>query len=258
MEGLNLSVEAGWAVGLLLAVTRVAAFAVASPVLSHALPLPGRVAAVLAIGWFLAEPVSPDLTLEELLAAGVTNAVIGGALGFLTGALFHMFATAGGIIDFVSGLAIAQVLDPNQGTRASVFGRLFGLSGLAMFYVTGGLQLVAGGLTLSVRALPLDGSISANPDLAQLSADHTGRLLLAATELALPVLAALFLVEVVLGIASRFAPQANVFLLGLPAKLFVALSTVTVATLLFPEAMSGATDSMQRTFVAVLAGLGAG
>ena len=43
-------------------------------------------------------------------------------------------------------------------------------------------------------------------------------MLVAAVEMAMPALAALFVAEVVLGIASRFAPQANIFLLGLPAK----------------------------------------
>ena len=34
-------------------------------------------------------------------------------------------------------------------------------------------------------------------------------------------------VEIVLGIAARFAPQSNVFLIGLPVKIFAALASVS-------------------------------
>jgi flagellar biosynthetic protein FliR len=56
----------------------------------------------------------------------------------------------------------------------------------------------------------------------------------------------------VLGLASRFAPQANVFLLGMPIKIFIALSLVPVALLLFPEAIHGLMQTMRDTFVDAL------
>lgn len=248
MEQLSLSLDPAWGAGLVLSITRVGAFAVASPMLAKAVPLPGRLAVVLALGLFLASPTAGALTVAALIGAGVVNAVVGAVLGYLTGVLFHVFAVAGGVIDIVSGLSVAQVIDPTRGEQGALFSRLFNLTALAMFFVVGGLELLVRGLAMSVEVVALDGGLAGSPALLDIATRHTSRLLVVGAELALPVVSALFLTEVVLGLASRFAPQANIFLLGLPAKLLIALSMVTVALLLFPEAMDGLLRMTSATF----------
>lgn len=255
MESLSLSLDAAWAAGLTLSVSRVAAFAVASPVMARAVPLPGRLAAVLAIGLALAEPVGAGLTLPGLAAAAAVNAAVGAALGYLTGLAFHAFSIAGALIDATSGLSVAQVIDPTRGEQGAVFSRLFHLTALTLFYVVGGLALVVRGLALSVDVIALDGTLAAAPALARVAVAHTSRLMIAGAELAMPVMAALFVTEVVLGLAARFAPQANVFLLGLPAKILIALVMASLATLLLPEAVGGALDAMGDGFGTTLDGL---
>jgi flagellar biosynthetic protein FliR len=69
------------------------------------------------------------------------------------------------------------------------------------------------------------------------------------------VLAALFLGEVVLGLAARLAPQANVFILGLPAKLLITMTIVGATLLFFPEAMNTFERTLTDTFVDGLRGL---
>lgn len=247
-ESLSLSLDPAWAAGLVLSMTRVAAFAVASPMLAKVVPLPGRLAVVVTLGLFLASPMTGPLTVGALLGAGAVNAAVGAALGYLTGVLFHMFAVAGGIADIVSGLSVAQVFDPTRGEQGAVFSRLFNLTGLALFFVAGGLELLVRGLAMSVEVVALDGGLAGSPALLDIAVRHTSRLMVVGAELALPLVSALFLTEVVLGVASRFAPQANVFLLGLPAKLLIALSMATAVVLLFPEAMDGLLHSTGDTF----------
>ncbi|HVL99745.1 MAG TPA: flagellar biosynthetic protein FliR [Egibacteraceae bacterium] len=248
MEQLSVALDPAWAAGLVLSITRVAAFAVASPMLARVVPLPGRLATILAVGLFLSAPMEGPLTLAALLGAGAVNAAVGATLGYLTGVLFHMFAVAGGVVDVVSGLSVAQVIDPTRGEQGAVFSRLFNLTGLAVFFVAGGLELLVRGLSMSVEVVALDGALAGSSALLDVAARQTSRLMLVGAELALPVVSALFIVEVVLGLASRFAPQANVFLLGLPAKLLIALSMVSVALLLFPEAMDGLLRATAGTF----------
>jgi hypothetical protein len=50
-------------------------------------------------------------------------------------------------------------------------------------------------------------------------------------------------------------PQANVFLLGLPLKLMIALATVVVVLLTFPGAIGEVMSAIEDTFVDVLIGL---
>jgi flagellar biosynthetic protein FliR len=252
VQSLQLSLDAAWAAGLVLAITRVAGFVVASPLLGRAIPPVGRLALILSLGAFLADPVPGTLGLGGLLVAGVVNAAVGMVLGYLTGLLFHLFAVAGSLIDLTSGLSVAMLFDPTQGQQVSVFGRLFNLTALTILFALDGFELVVRGLALSVEAIPLAGSLDPQAGLADLALRLTARLLVAGAELAMPVMAALFLAEVVLGVASRFAPQANVFLLGMPLKIFIALSLLSVVLLLFPEAASGLMQTMRDTFVDAL------
>lgn len=257
MEELQLAIDSGWALGLVLAMTRVAGFVIASPLLGRALPVPGRMALTLALALFLARAPEVEPTLEFLLSAAAVNAVIGIALGYLSSMILQLFPIAGSIIDMTSGLAAAAIFDPTRGEQGAVFTRMFSLLGMTLFYALGGLAILVRGLELSVRAIPLDGSIAPTSELVSLAAGFTGRLFLAGVELAIPVLTALFVTELVLGVASRFAPQANIFLVGLPAKLLVALVMSSLSLLLFPETIDGALRIVGDSMTDILRGLGA-
>ena len=254
---LDLNIDTGFATGLVLALTRVAAFTVASPVISKAIPTLGRMAFTIAVGFFLTEPVDTPENILLLVGLVVVNAVIGVVLGFLTGVVFQLFAVAGSLIDLSSGLSLAALYDPSQGQSSAVFSRLFNILALTIFVLVGGLHLLVRGLALSIEAVPLDGSVVASSGLVDLTLSLIAKMTIAAIEVSLPVLAALVLAELVLGLAGRFAPQANVMLLGIPAKLLLTVSLLSVTFLLFPESMSAVTAGVRDTFSDGLAALGA-
>src|SRR3546814_14535517 len=81
------------------------------------------------------------------------------------------------------------------------------------------------------------------------------RLGLAAIECAAPLLAALFLADVALGLLSRAAPEMHVFVLGLPVKLLLTLTLTGLALPLLPGAVSTLTDRIVHDGLTVV-GLG--
>jgi flagellar biosynthetic protein FliR len=250
----DLALDAPWAIGYLLAMTRVAAFVVATPFLPRSIPMVGRAGFVVVVGLALASP-TPDTSLPALVAGAAVNVGVGLILGFLTGVVLHLFTVAGDVLDVTSGLSVATVFDPLTGGRGAVMGRLFPLAAVTIFLAVGGLGAVIQGLAASVQAIPLDGSIRLHAGMIELATSVTGRLLVAGVELALPAIAALFLSEVVLGLAARFAPQANVLMLGLPLKILILLTTVGLVLLLFPEAMAGMMDLVDSMFIDGISGL---
>ncbi|MBW3551757.1 MAG: flagellar biosynthetic protein FliR, partial [Proteobacteria bacterium] len=112
-------------------------------------------------------------------------------------------------------------------------------------------------LVWSVRAVPLGGAARFDAGaLAGAATSMTSKLMVAGLEVAMPVLAVMLLTELVLGLAARFAPTANVFLLGLPAKAYIAIVTASMSIALFPEAVEGLMDFSRQTAVEVLNGIG--
>jgi len=160
------------------------------------------------------------------------------------------------MIDFSTGLALSVAVDPVSGGRSAIYGKLFNLTGLAIFVVSGGLRLFVRGLMRSKELVALDGGLAMDGRLRDVLTDLMSQMFLAAAELALPVLSSLILAELVIGLGGRFAPQMNVFLLGLPAKLLAAMLLVSTVMVLFPRTMETLLGTVEETFGAVLAGFG--
>ena len=247
-------VNADWVAGMLLASIRAAGFVITSPIFKS-FPTTGRTALVLVLGYAFAEPVAGSGDIAVLLTGGFTNAIVGMTLGFLTGLIFYLFTVGGSLIDFTSSLSAAAIFDPMSKDRVTIFGRIFNMLAMAMFLLLGGDRMLARGIGLSFEAVGITGTISLHGGLADIALGLMGRMMIGAIEMAMPALAALFITEVVLGIAARFAPQSNVFLIGLPVKLFAAFASVSAVLLLVPETLDGVMGIMSDTFKTALMGM---
>jgi flagellar biosynthetic protein FliR len=251
----NLSIDLPDIFGLVFAMSRVGAFAAASPV-TRSLPVPGRLAFTLAIGLALAHPISVPAVNSALIAGSFINVGIGLVLGFLTGILINAFRSAGALVDLTSALNSSQIFDPTTGNQNTVFDRGFHMTALVLWFVMGGDRLAIEGLAATIELIPLDGTISLAPGLADVAVDLVAMMLLAAVQLALPALAALFLAEVGFGLASRFAPSANVFALGIPFKLVAALLSVGLVLAGFPDAVASSIADTRDVVITTIRGLG--
>lgn len=249
---MNVTVEAAWAAGFLLASLRIGAFVVASPILSRTVPAAGRVAFVVALSLFFATPMPGTLGLASLVTAAAVNVGLGVVLGWMTGLIFHLFAVAGSLLDDSSGLRASAIVDPVTGVSTPVFSQTFRLIALTVFLVIGGDRLLIRGLDATFDAIPLDGSIDLVGGIPDAAVALIGSMLVAAVELAIPAVAALFAAEVVLAIAARLAPQANVFLVGLPVKVLTAMATVVFVVVLMPESFQGTMRVIERTFIDIV------
>lgn len=243
-----LSIDSTLVVGYILAMARAAAWISIAPPFGVRF-IPARIKAgfaaglALALGPRLAEQTVP-LEIGPLIGAMVLQIAAGAALGFLAYLLFAAFQMAGSVIDLFGAFAISQAFDPVSGVQTSVFGRFYGLLASVLLFVSGGHLLLVRGFLTSYEALPLSGFRSER--IAEVLTADLSMFFLAALEIAAPLVAALFLTDVALGLLSRAAPEMNVFLLGLPLKVFITLSLVGLAIPVLPGAVADVTDTAVR------------
>ena len=235
-------------VGFVLAVVRAAAWvALIPPFASRSIPAPVKIGLAAA----LALPVAPRLAADppSLETAPLVGAVlfqvgVGLGLGFLTSLLFGAVQAAGDLIDLFGGFTIAQAYDPLSNSSSALFGRFYQLLATVLLFALDGHLLLVRGFMTSFRALaatppPLD-------DLSALAVDHLGLFVVAAIEIAAPLLGALFLAEVALGLLARAAPQMNVFVIGFPFKILLTLLLGGLTLPLLPGAVGSlVTHSVQ-------------
>jgi flagellar biosynthetic protein FliR len=228
-----------------LASVRMLAFLVIAPPFSHnAFPL--RIKAMLGIGLALAVSpqvskgyVSPDTA--GFVIALIKEFLVGAILGFLVMIVFSAIQSAGNLIDLFGGFQLAQAFDPQSMINGAQFARLFNLTSLALLFASGGYQLIIGGLARSFNALPLGTGVHlASP--VQALTDAVGQMLVAALQIAGPLIVILFLADAGLGLLTRVAPSLNAFALGFPLKILITLtlaSTVFVALPRIVESITG-------------------
>ncbi len=152
------------------------------------------------------------------------EAVIGALMGYLAGLFFYAIEAVGHIIDYQRGASFAVVMDPASGIQTTPMGSLFLQMTILLFFASGGFLLFLSGVYESYRIWPIDtywpsfDTEFAHFFLARLD-DFMGLAFL----LVSPILIALFLSELGLGLINRFAPQLNVFFLAMPIKSGVSL-----------------------------------
>jgi flagellar biosynthesis protein FliR len=223
-----------------LALVRAAAWLFVSPPFNTRM-IPTSVKAGIAASLALAAAphlVGPDIPLDTagFLGALVAQAFVGITLGLLTMILVNALQAAGALVDLFAGFSLAAVYDPINQSSVAIFGRFYELVAVTLLFTTNAYLLLVNGWFRSFKVVPIAGF--SFETLADVFTKNVGEFLLAAVEVAGPVLGCLFLAEVTLGLLSRAAPSLNVFALAFPLRVIVALVVVALAIPLISPAVS--------------------
>jgi flagellar biosynthetic protein FliR len=148
--------------------------------------------------------------------------VVGLSIGFAVRVLFAAVEFAGELTGLQMGLNYAGFFDPMSGGQGTAVTRFFGVSVAWLFIVTGGHLMVIAAVIQSFQAFPVAPEPLAF--VARLAPQQWGAEVFAlGLWIALPMVAMLLLVNLVLGVISRVAQQMNIFAIGFPVTLGVGL-----------------------------------
>lgn len=168
-------------------------------------------------------PVTADLQRPEglvgLALAATTEAMIGTVLGLMLALPYHVFHAIGSVIDTQRGAGVGALLDPLTGVEATETANLLQMFSAVVFLVAGGMLPLVEAIHGSYTLVPMGTAFV--PDLPSIHG-FMDIVFSSAVRMAAPVLVLLFLVEIVLGVLSRFAQQLNAFSVSLAVKTFLA------------------------------------
>lgn len=257
MNGLQLAFGEQLGAAFLLALARTGAFVLITPPFNtRAVPSQARVALALALALPLTAPLqatAPPLTSGALVLRIVVQVVTGLALGFFVLLAVAAVQAAGDLIDLVGGFNSSIALDPLMLTQTSVFGRLHQFIAVTVLFAGDGHLMVVHGLSRSLQLMP-EPAISWDAFGHALLADVTG-LLAAALQIAAPIIAAMLVADVSLGLLTRAAPALNAFALAFPLKILFTLLLVGLVVVRLPGVVH---DLAQHATLVVLHLSGAG
>lgn len=219
-----------------------AAFLIAPLFGAPAVPLQLRFIVALALGLpgvasgHIALPPDGLMSLAGVFAIAAEGAV-GLALGLAAQIGFSAAVAAGETISNAMGLGFSAMADPMSGATNPAIGQFLSILALFIFLSTGGHLAFAAIIAESYAALP-PGKAWLSQDTISGLVDFGGLILAAGFVIALPVTAALVLVQLAMGVLTRSAPTLNLFAVGMPAA---ALAGVILLAMALP-AMAGSIE----------------
>lgn len=240
----------------LLASVRIIAWLAVVPPFSGR-TLPTMVKVVLSLGLaFAVVPEGQQIplgTVELILNVG-TQVAIGLAMGFVTYLLLGAVAVAGSLIDVFGGFSLAQGFDPLGMNSNTVFGKFHQMLATVLLFASGGYLIVIGGLLRTFHFLPLGTSPdwAGAPDVLMRAFDL---FFVTAVQIALPMIAVLFLTDIGLALLTKVAPQLSAINVMFPAKIGLTLLLVGLSFPVLPQALDRLVDLTTQA-MAALSGAG--
>jgi len=223
----------------LLILVRISCFVFVAPFFG-AKEVPGRVkiglSAFVAILVFYAVPVEHTAYTSEVgyailvLKEGITGLLIGFAAYICNSILF-----AGTIIDMDIGLSMAMVFDPTTGSQVSITGNLYSYFILLLLIVSNMHQYILRALIDSFQLFPLGGAQFQMDSLLASMVQYCTDLFAIGFRIVLPVFACMMILNSILGIMAKVAPQMNMFAVGVQLKLLLGLAVLFITTFLLPD-----------------------
>ena len=187
-------------------------------------------APILAASWAASPEAAAlgDVSAMRLALLFAREVFVGLCLGFVASAAFRAAEVAGRLADTLRGANIAEVLVPTADERSSPLGALYVLLATVVFLQIGGVARLIDALLRSYQALPIGGGLTAGSTRAAVwvVAVASVKLIASGVGLAAPVIVALWLTDLALGLIARAAPQVQVYFLGLPLKGLLAIGVV--------------------------------
>jgi flagellar biosynthetic protein FliR len=214
-----------WFAAFIFPLARILALIASSPILGNRqIPVRIKVALAVAVTVIVAPTLNTPTDLDPASAQGVLvliqQIVAGLAMGFSIRIIFTAVEMTGDLAGMQMGLGFASFYDPVNSTYLPVLAQFLGmLAALAFLAMDGHLYMLAA-VADSFHAFPISTAVPSAGAFRTL-AEWGGSMFSHALQLSLPLIGALLITNLALGILTRSAPQLNIFAIGFPITLAV-------------------------------------
>lgn len=167
----------------------------------------------------------------NLLAFGsllLNEVLIGLLLGLGMQVLFAGVQITGQIVAQLSGMSLAEVSDPSFDSGTTIFTEIFHYTTLAVFITLGGHRLVMGALLDTFEWAP-PGHAMFGDSFAEVMVEILQQSFYLGIQASAPIMIALFLSTLVLGLISRTLPQINVLAVGFGVNSLLTIGAILVS-----------------------------
>lgn len=199
-----------------------------------------------------------DLEYSTVLGYAVLvckEVLVGLILGFSANLMMYTLSFAGHIIDIDIGFSMVQLFDPLTNQESSAFGSFYTYLVMLVMMVSNLHYYVINAVIDSFQLIPL-GQLHFHFDkIYDSTVMFCAEYFTIGFRIVLPVFAASLLLNIILGILAKSAPQMNMFVVGMQLKVFVGLGVLLVTVMCIPlitDFVYGGMQTMVNQFLKIM------
>ena len=216
-----------------LILTRLSGVMMLAPVFGSP-SVPVKIRGLLAVGLALVitpvfwnTPVESPAGVVDVLVLMSREAILGLTLGAGVMILFSGLQLTGLIIGQMAGMALATAFDPSVNSNSSIFATLLNVVTIAVFVIIGGHRVVMEALLDTFQWRP-PGAAGISSGAMQAIGDVVTQSFVVGIRAAAPMIVALLMSILVMGLVSRTLPQLNILAVGFSLNAMILLATLSI------------------------------
>lgn len=257
LPGLEINSLMNYLFTFFLCSVRLSSFIISSPLLgSRNVPLNIKILFSMVISFFffgyLSEFEITQNVFDNIVRIVVIEAIIGISLGLSLTIWFAAATLAGEKMAASTGLGFSALVDPETGGQTPVLSIILDLFLITIFLSLNGHLIAIDFLFKSYELYNINSEILPPFELVGLGISAAGAMFYSGGLIMLPVVGALLLANIAIGVITRSAPQLNMFSFAFPVTLILAfivlyLSSQSIGNS-FAELTKGSLESIESLF----------
>lgn len=182
-----------------------------------------------------------------IIFLSIREIVIGVTLGFLMRFIFLAVSISGEVISLALGLSSAQIFNPAMGSSGNIVDQFQTMIATLFFLAINGHHVFISGMAESFHLAPV-AAVGLNTKAFAGIVPIAQQIILAGLKISAPVLVAIFLTNLAMGILGRAVPQINVLVTSMPITFLLGIGVLLMVTPFFLGEVTAITNLMAESF----------
>lgn len=186
-----------------------------------------------------------------VLKEGITGLLI----GFAANICNSIVLLSGKIIDMEIGLAMMDVFDPASNQQVAITGQFYNYLIMMLLIITDMHHYILRALIDSYQVIPVNGTVFQWDHLLGTMITYMGDLMVIGFRIVLPIFATSMILNCILGIMAKVAPQMNMFAVGIQLKILLGFAIMFLTISLLPSISNAVFREMKKMIVSIIEGM---
>lgn len=207
-----------------------------------------------ALAVFTANPYVPlgYSTFLEYTIILLKELIVGITIGFMSNVTLSIINAAGQFIDREIGFSMVSDFDPGMNTEITITAEFYNMLVMLIMLCSNMHYFILSALSDSFQLIPLGNVTIDTGALYDTMVQYIADYFIISVRIALPVMIATMLLNVVLGVLAKTAPQMNMFVIGMQLKIFVGFAVLFVTIGFLPNITEYIYNEMQTVVTDVM------